>query len=198
MAARLQPRRDPALFHHFRSGCVGISAQTNHKRAKLRSRCVITAHSGTEFLRQNPEIPYLLLLRNQISSLFSPVQAPWRNQPQFSSEYLNASPTNNLRSHGKLKLLPTFAKECRKYGLALVVASQEAKDFDPGLFAATGSYLVLRVTDQDAKVMAKNASGSDQERALADRLKTMPKYEAMFFSESLRRPLRIQLSEKFG
>ncbi len=99
---------------------------------------------------------------------------------------------------GKLKLLPTFAKECRKYGLALVVASQEAKDFDPGLFAATGSYLVLRVTDQDAKVMAKNAAGSDQERALADRLKTMPKYEAMFFSESLRRPLRIRLSETFG
>jgi DNA phosphorothioation-dependent restriction protein DptH len=99
---------------------------------------------------------------------------------------------------GKLKLLPTFAKECRKYGLALIVASQEAKDFDPGLFAATGSYLVLRVTDQDAKVMAKNAAGSDQERALADRLKTMPKYEAMFFSESLRRPLRIRLSAKFG
>lgn len=98
---------------------------------------------------------------------------------------------------GKLKLLPTFAKECRKYGLALVVASQEAKDFDPGLFAATGSYLVLRVTDQDAKVMAKNAASSDQERALADRLKTMPKYEAMFFSESLRKPLRIRLTESF-
>lgn len=96
---------------------------------------------------------------------------------------------------GKLKLLPTFAKECRKYGLALIVASQEAKDFDPGLFAATGSYLVLRVTDQDAKVMAKNAAGSDQERALADRLKTLPKYEAMFFSESLKKPLRVKLSD---
>jgi DNA phosphorothioation-dependent restriction protein DptH len=94
---------------------------------------------------------------------------------------------------GKLKLLPTFAKECRKYGLALIVASQEARDFDPGLFAATGSYLVLRVTDQDAKVMAKNAAGSDLERALADRLKTLPKYEAMFFSESLKKPLRVKL-----
>ncbi len=96
---------------------------------------------------------------------------------------------------GNLKLLPTFAKECRKYGLSLIVASQEARDFDPGLFAATGSYLVLRVTDQDAKAMAKNAAGSDQERALADRLKTLPKYEAMFFSESLRKPARIRLSE---
>ena len=51
--------------------------------------------------------------------------------------------------------------------------------------------------DQEAEVMANNAAGSDQERALADRLETMPKYEAVFFSESLRRPLRIHLSEKF-
>ena len=29
---------------------------------------------------------------------------------------------------GRLKLLPTMAKECRKYGLALIVASQEARD----------------------------------------------------------------------
>lgn len=31
----------------------------------------------------------------------------------------------------KLKLIPTMVKECRKYGIAFVVASQEAKDFDP-------------------------------------------------------------------
>jgi DNA phosphorothioation-dependent restriction protein DptH len=96
---------------------------------------------------------------------------------------------------GKLKLLPTFAKECRKYGLALIVASQEAKDFDSGLYAATGSYLVLRVTDQDAKIMAKNAAASDQERVLANRLKTLPKYEALFFSESLRNPARVRLAD---
>jgi hypothetical protein len=30
----------------------------------------------------------------------------------------------------RLKLIPTMAKECRKYGLSFVVASQEAKDFD--------------------------------------------------------------------
>jgi DNA phosphorothioation-dependent restriction protein DptH len=33
----------------------------------------------------------------------------------------------------RLRLLPTMAKECRKYGLALIVASQEARDFDSGL-----------------------------------------------------------------
>lgn len=97
---------------------------------------------------------------------------------------------------GKLKLLPTMAKECRKYGIALIVASQEARDFDPGLFAAIGSNLVLRVTDQDARVMARNSAGSDQEKALADKLKTMPKYEAMFFTESLKRPVQVRLADR--
>lgn len=97
---------------------------------------------------------------------------------------------------GKLKLLPTMAKECRKYGIALIVASQEARDFDPGLFAAIGSNLVLRVTDQDARVMARNSAGSDQEKALADKLKTMPKYEAMFFTESLKKPVQVRLADR--
>jgi hypothetical protein len=94
---------------------------------------------------------------------------------------------------GRLKLLPTMAKECRKYGLALIVASQEARDFDPGLFAAIGSYLVLRVTDNDARIMSKNAAGSDLQRTIADRLKALPKYEGLFFSELYPRPVQARL-----
>lgn len=94
---------------------------------------------------------------------------------------------------GRLKLLPTMAKECRKYGLSLVVASQEARDFDAGLFAAIGSYLVLRVTDSDARIMSKNAAGSDLQRTIADRLKALPKFEALFFSEGQHRPINVRL-----
>lgn len=95
----------------------------------------------------------------------------------------------------RLKLLPTMAKECRKYGLSLIVASQEARDFDPGLFAAIANYLVLRVTDQDAKAMARNIAPSDQQRRLSDRLKNLPKFEAMFFAEGQRQPPLIRLEE---
>ena len=41
----------------------------------------------------------------------------------------------------RLKLIPQFAKECRKFGLSLTLASQEAKDFQPALFSAVGNYL---------------------------------------------------------
>ena len=60
----------------------------------------------------------------------------------------------------RLKLIPALAKECRKYGILLIIASQEARDFQPSLFSAVGNYLVLRVTDQDAKLLANQSGDS--------------------------------------
>lgn len=92
----------------------------------------------------------------------------------------------------KLKLLPTMAKECRKFGLSLVVASQEAKDFSPSLYAAVANYLVLRVTEVDAKALAKNVAGSSEASNVAGRLKQLAKFTAMFFAEG-RKPTVLKL-----
>src|SRR5271166_2155553 len=86
------------------------------------------------------------------------------------------------RAH-RLKLIPTMAKECRKYGLALILASQEARDFDTSLFSAIANYLILRVTEHDAKALARNVAPSDMERRIADRLKQIEKYQALYFCE---------------
>jgi DNA phosphorothioation-dependent restriction protein DptH len=68
----------------------------------------------------------------------------------------------------RLRLIPTMAKECRKYGLSLILASQEARDFDRSLYSAIANYLVLRVTETDAKVLANNvASFSDAKNIAA-------------------------------
>ena len=64
----------------------------------------------------------------------------------------------------RLSLIPTMAKECRKFGISLLVASQEAKDFHPSLFSAIANYLILRLNDVDAKFLAKNIVSSDHER----------------------------------
>jgi hypothetical protein len=45
----------------------------------------------------------------------------------------------------RLRLIPTMAKECRKYGISLVLASQEAKDLNISLFSAIANYLVLLI-----------------------------------------------------
>jgi len=94
----------------------------------------------------------------------------------------------------RLKLIPTMAKECRKYGISLVLASQEARDFDTSVFSAVANYLVLRSTDTDAKFLVRNVANSRQERTLIDRIKQMDRFRALYFAEGKSRPSQIALS----
>ena len=92
-----------------------------------------------------------------------------------------------------LKLIPTMAKECRKYGISLVVASQEAKDFNISLFSAIANYLVLRLTEADAKALVRNVANSQQERVLIDKIKQMDRFKALYFCEGKSRPSLVGL-----
>jgi DNA phosphorothioation-dependent restriction protein DptH len=93
----------------------------------------------------------------------------------------------------KMKLLPKLAAECRKFGIALILASQSAKDFDTALFSNVASYLLLRMTDQDANVLSKNITTSDQAKRTSDRMKQLQKYHALFFREGFRNPTHVKL-----
>lgn len=92
-----------------------------------------------------------------------------------------------------LKLIPTMAKECRKYGISLVIASQEAKDFNISLFSAIANYLVLRLTEADAKALVRNVANSQQERVLIDKIKQMDRFKALYFCEGKSRPCLVSL-----
>jgi Cdc6-like AAA superfamily ATPase len=93
----------------------------------------------------------------------------------------------------RLKLLGSMGKEGRKYGVSLILASQEARDFSPSMYSAVANYLVLRVTDQDAKVLAKNVAPSNSARQITDELKQLPKHEAIFFQVE-NQPRRTRLA----
>ena len=94
----------------------------------------------------------------------------------------------------RLRLIPTMAKECRKYGVSLVLASQEARDFNVSVFSAIANYLVLRLTETDARFLVRNVSNSQQERALIDRIKQMERFKGLFFTEGRSRPLTVDLA----
>ena len=93
-----------------------------------------------------------------------------------------------------LKLIPTMAKECRKYGISLVLASQEAKDFNVSLFSAIANYLVMRLTDADAKALVRNVASSQQERVLIDKIKQMERFKALYFCEGRSKPSPVALA----
>jgi hypothetical protein len=92
-----------------------------------------------------------------------------------------------------LRLIPIMAKECRKFGISLVLASQEAKDFNVSLFSAIANYLVLRLTEADAKVLVRNVASSQQERVLIDKIKQMGRFKALYFCEGKTRPSPVAL-----
>lgn len=93
----------------------------------------------------------------------------------------------------RLTLIPIMAKECRKYGISLVLASQEAKDFNVSIFSAIANRLVLRLTDVDAKALVRNVASSDQERVLIDRIKQMDRFKALYFCEGKKKPSLVFL-----
>ncbi|MGE3540245.1 MAG: ATP-binding protein [Candidatus Tectimicrobiota bacterium] len=93
----------------------------------------------------------------------------------------------------KLRLIPAMAKECRKYGVSLVLASQEAKDFNMSLFSAVANYLVLRLNETDAKALVHNVASADQERMLIDKIKQMGRFKALYFCEGRNKPSLVSL-----
>jgi len=93
----------------------------------------------------------------------------------------------------RLRLIPIMAKECRKYGISLVLASQEARDFNVSLFSGIANYVVLRLNEADAKVLVRNVASSDQERALIDKIKQMERFRALYFAEGRKKPSPIAL-----
>jgi len=93
----------------------------------------------------------------------------------------------------RLRLIPTMAKECRKYGISLVLASQEAKDFNVSVFSAIANYLVLRLNEADPKVLVRNVASSDQERTLVDKIKQMDRFRALYFCEGKKKPAPLAL-----
>jgi hypothetical protein len=61
------------------------------------------------------------------------------------------------------------------------------------LFSNVASYLLLRMADQDAAVLAKNITTSDQSKRTCDRLKQLEKYNALFFREGHRQATHVLL-----
>ncbi len=54
-------------------------------------------------------------------------------------------------------------------------------------------YLVLRLTESDAKVLARNVASSDQERTLIDRIKQMDRFRAYYCCEGQKKPVPLGL-----
>lgn len=53
-------------------------------------------------------------------------------------------------------------KEARKYGMGIILSSQETRDFHPSVFANTGTLVGLALEEEDANVMSKYMGLTDK------------------------------------
>jgi hypothetical protein len=118
----------------------------------------------------------------------------WIAFHQNSVEALSFGSISNLLSRLRLRkqVVGIVLKLAdRKEKLAVFVSTS----LNPALFSAVGNYLILRVTEMDARILARMAGSSDQERRIADRLKGLERYTGLFFGEGRSRPTTISLQD---
>ena len=113
----------------------------------------------------------------------------------ISNSITHAIIVDEAHRAARLSLIPTMAKECRKYGVSLILASQEARDFHKSVFSAIANYLVLRMTETDAKALVRNVASSEHQRILVDRIKQMDRFKAFYLASSSSRPAMLSLPD---
>ncbi|ANL49724.1 AAA domain-containing protein (plasmid) [Rhizobium phaseoli] len=173
LLARLQELADYGFFD---------AASDNPSLLAEPRPTIIRVHSTTNSILQNAFSSFVL---------YSLYKDMFRRGVQ--SRLTHAIIFDEAHRAAKLKLIPQFAKECRKYGLSLALASQGAKDFSPALFEAVGSYLMLRVTEADARAFARNAASTGDQSRITDRLKSLEPYNALFLSTVTNHPRSVRL-----
>jgi hypothetical protein len=185
----LQGRQKPnvglmARLHEL--GDYGFFKSTSDAASLLTTTkpVVVRIHATQNDLVQNALASFILL--NIYQNMFI------RGE---QSRLTHAGIFDEAHRASRLRLLPTMAKECRKFGISLVVSSQAAKDFDSSLYSAVANYLILRVTEGDARVLAKIAADGSEAARLAGQMKTLDRYTAFFVTEG-KRPRLIELGTK--
>ena len=157
-------------------------------------------HANTRSLLES-EVPCVVGLHNTESETLQRAMAMFALHSIYGNMFrhgVQSSITHTIivdEAHraSKLKLLVKLAKEGRKFGLSIILASQAASDYDPDLYSGIANYLLLRMVEQDAYSLAKTIWPSDIARGLADRLKQLDKYHALFSQESQKKTALVKL-----
>jgi type IV secretory pathway VirB4 component len=95
-----------------------------------------------------------------------------------------------------LELIARMMQESRKYGIMFILSSQRVDDFQKGVLDSAGSQLCLRVNHPDAKRLSQYLASNEGDRAeIQTKLMRLPRFQALFHTEGLRHPTRVQLVE---
>ena len=93
-----------------------------------------------------------------------------------------------------LQNIDNIAKECRKYGLFLCLATQMPRDIPIGTLSQMGTFIVHRLINEQDKKSIENASSSANKNVLSF-LPSLGEGEALLIGVDFPMPLMIKMNE---
>lgn len=109
-------------------------------------------------------------------------------------QYLNKEVKDEYFELTKLNSFDSIAKECRKYGLFLCLATQMPRDIPIGTLSQIGTFLVHRLINQFDKESIANASSSANKSSL-DFLPVLGAGEAILMGVDFPMPVMIKINK---
>jgi DNA helicase HerA-like ATPase len=107
---------------------------------------------------------------------------------------LNKNVKDEFFESQSLDAFDLIAKECRKYGLFLCLATQLPRDISIGTLSQMGTFIVHRLINEQDKKSIENAASSANKSALAF-LPILGEGEALLIGVDFPMPLLIKMDE---
>lgn len=107
--------------------------------------------------------------------------------------YIPANAINERQQRAR-EVFERIAKEGRKYGLSLVVASQRPSELSRTVLAQCNSFIVHRIQNPDDQEYFRSVV-SDINRDLLDQLPTLPQQHALVLGDCTVLPLQVKISD---
>ena len=111
-------------------------------------------------------------------------------------QFLNKRISADDDSSFYLQNIDNIAKECRKYGLFLCLATQMPRDIPIGTLSQMGTFIVHRLINEQDKKSVENASSSVNKNVLSF-LPSLGEGEALLIGVDFPMPLMIKINEPY-
>jgi len=108
--------------------------------------------------------------------------------------FLNVVIKDEYAIETKLDAFERIAKECRKRGLFLAIATQRPRDIPSGVLSQMGTFIVHRLINESDKLAVANAASEGSQRSLAF-VPTLSSGEALVMSVDLAAPIIVKIRQ---
>ena len=202
------------------NACVPLIATLEDLLQSVELQCILSPSQGESLLSAVEDFladPSLAVLRvsceylpstNRVREIFANALARhllglaragrFRSAPLIlavdEAHQMLPKTSSHLSTDYPLEAFNVIAKEGRKYGLALCIATQRPRDIPDDVLSQVGTFIVHRlVSDADRDAIERASGGVN--RALNERLPLLAPGEAFLMGIDFQNPLRLRMSK---